>query len=623
MGLCSYFRKFVPNFSWIARPLTALLKKKQKWQWQHEQSVSFELLKKRLVSAPLLGHPDLNKPMEIHPDACAYGIGALLTQQSEGGEKPLAYASRLLSKSEENYSITEKECLALVWATKKFRPFIWGQKVRIVTDHHALCWLLTKKDLAGRLARWSLQLQDYDLEIVHRSGRKHQDADCLSRAPVGLSTEGQEDERHVYLISEEQMNWIRWQGEDPALQSIRQKWQAGTDPKIQRDYVLLDGKLFKKTVLSNGLFYRMCVPIARRAQVLSACHDSDYAGHLGKTRTRERVLARYTWPGVRDDVDNYVRTCPQCQTRKHQVPRVRAPQQHVEVTGPFETVGIDVLGPFPRSSKGNKYVVLAADYLTKWTMTKAIPRATAEEVIKFFLEEILYRHGSPTRIITDNGKCFVAKIVKQLLRELRVKHNLTSIAWPRGNALAERTIRTITDMIAMFVVPSQENWDGCLPALTFAYNSSRQETTGKTPFFLLFGREPRLPIDTATGVTPPSVRQVEETEEQFAGNMQKLQEQVKQRIMLKQTRQNKTDGPMPEFRRGSKVLVYKPIRRKGHAEKLIHRYIGPCTVIKRISPVNWEVEMDGKTMMIHTDKLKPFREIDRAVIPLPACNEQI
>ena len=105
----------------------------------------------------------------------------------------------------------------------------------------------------------------------------------------------------------------------------------------------------------------------------------------------------------------------------------------------------------------------------------------------------------------------------------------------------------------MFVVPSQENWDGCLPALTFAYNSSRQETTGKTPFFLLFGREPRLPIDTATGVTPPSVRQVEETEEQFAGNMQKLQEQVKQRIMLKQTRQNKTDGPMPEFRRGSKV----------------------------------------------------------------------
>jgi Integrase zinc binding domain len=130
--------------------------------------------------------------------------------------------------------------------------------------------------------------------------------------------------------------------------------------------LFLMGKLFKKTVLNNGLFFAGCV-----CQWLGGgmCHDGDNAGHLGKTRIRERVLARFTWPGVYDEVDNYVRTCPQCQTRKHQVPRVRAPQQHVEVTGPFETIGIDVLGPSIKTRKQILLLVLAVDYLTKWTMT--------------------------------------------------------------------------------------------------------------------------------------------------------------------------------------------------------------------------------------------------------------
>jgi Integrase core domain len=163
---------------------------------------------------------------------------------------------------------------------------------------------------------------------------------------------------------------------------------------------------------------------------------------------------------------------------------VTRPQQCVRVVGPFETVGVDILGPFPRSNAGNKYVILAVDYLTKWTMTRAVPSANADEVVRFFLEKIVYHHGAPRRIITDQGKCFVAKTVDTALQKLRIKHNLASVGWPRGNALTERVIRTITDMIAMFVSPSQEDWDAILPALTFAYNTSQQQATGKTPFFL-------------------------------------------------------------------------------------------------------------------------------------------
>ena len=223
----------------------------------------------------------------------------------------------------------------------------------------------------------------------------------------------------------------------------------------------------------------------------------------------------------------------------------------------------------------------------------------------------MYLHGAPHRIITDHGKCFVAKTVDVALQKLRIKHNLASVGWPRGNALAERVIRTITDMIAMFVSPTQEDWDAILPALTFAYNSSQQQSTGKTPFFLLYGREPRLPIDTVTGAEPQSLREPEEESEQYAHKMEELQEKVKQRISLRQNKMRSEENDMSlEFRVGDKVLLYHPKRQKGRAEKLVHRYVGPYEVTRIISPVNCEVrECDGKkrrTVIAHVEKMKPF-----------------
>jgi Integrase zinc binding domain len=140
-------------------------------------------------------------------------------------------------------------------------------------------------------------------------------------------------------------------------------------------------RLYKKTFVNNGNFYRLCVPLELREEVLSVCHSSETAGHLGVLKTRARVLAPYFWPSVREDVARYVRTCQQCQTRKHRFPHVPTPRQCVRVVGPFETVGVDILGPFPRSKGGNKYVILAVDYLTKWTMTRAVPKANLEEVV--------------------------------------------------------------------------------------------------------------------------------------------------------------------------------------------------------------------------------------------------
>ncbi|XP_045027129.1 uncharacterized protein LOC123470647 [Daphnia magna] len=194
IGLCSYYRRFISNFAKIAKPLHDLTKQGKSFCWGAEQKGSFNALKERLIEATQLAYPDYGKPFDIHPDACEYGIGAALVQKTGDGERPVAFASRLLSATERNYSITEKECLALVWAMKKFHCYIWGMTVRVVSDHHALCWLTTKKDLAGRLARWALLVQGYEPQVLYKSGKLHEDADALSRYPVGPAEEEDESD---------------------------------------------------------------------------------------------------------------------------------------------------------------------------------------------------------------------------------------------------------------------------------------------------------------------------------------------------------------------------------------------------------------------------------------------
>ena len=180
VGLCSYYRRFVENFAGIARPLHDYINSKAKVVWTGRETLSFEALKESLVKATTLAFPDHELPFEIHPDACEYGIGAALVQRNEETERPIAFASRLLSQAEKNDSITEKECLAMVWAFEKFHSYVWGAEVKVVTDHHALCWLTSKRNLAGRLARWSLVIQNYAPRIVYKSGRLHADADAVS-----------------------------------------------------------------------------------------------------------------------------------------------------------------------------------------------------------------------------------------------------------------------------------------------------------------------------------------------------------------------------------------------------------------------------------------------------------
>ncbi|GFX17366.1 transposon Tf2-9 polyprotein [Trichonephila clavipes] len=298
LDLCSYFRRFIKGFCYLAEPLQSSLKSGVEFHWGPEEVEAFNSLKKALTSDPVLGMYDERASTEIHTDASGYGIGAVLVQIQNNVEKVIAYASRTLTKAEKNYSTTERECLAIVWATNKFRPYIFGKHFTVVTDHHSLCWLMNLKDPSGRLARWALRLQEHDFDVKYKTGKKHSDADALSRNPVEEETE--------------------------------------TPDKFL-------------AVTTNGKLWLPVIPKHLRADILRHFHDAPTAGHLGFAKTYDRIRKRFYWPGMYRNVVRYAMHCRECQRRKS-VPQ-RPPGRLVPippVIAPFHRIGIDLLGRFPK-----------------------------------------------------------------------------------------------------------------------------------------------------------------------------------------------------------------------------------------------------------------------------------
>ncbi|XP_033236139.1 uncharacterized protein [Drosophila pseudoobscura] len=301
IGMASWYRRFVPNFSEIVEPMTALLRKDRQWKWSEEQEKAFEELKIRLTEAPVLACPDFSEKFSLQTDASEQGLGAVLTQKIRDEERVIAYASRRLSKAEENYSVTEKECLAIVWSIRKLRCYLEGYRFDVITDHLALKWINSIDNPTGRIARWALELQQYQFDIRYRRGKQNVVADALSRQPLELL--------HQALEEESQCKWIR-----KMLARIRQQ------PGKYEDYRSESGQLYRRlhTVPEeeDSTPWKLCVAAEHRRRVLKECHDHPTAGHLGIRKTSTRVAQKYYWPGLFREVARYVRQCVVCQKYK-------------------------------------------------------------------------------------------------------------------------------------------------------------------------------------------------------------------------------------------------------------------------------------------------------------------
>lgn len=626
LGLCAYYRRFVPSFSQIAAPLTYLTKDDVPFQWTEEQQCAFEKLKEALLTTPVLAHFDQDSPTEIHTDASDKGLGAVLIQRQEGDERVIAYASRALSKAEGNYTTTEKECLAVVWAITKFRPYLYGRPFHVVTDHHSLCWLANLRDPAGRLARWGLRLQEFDFTITHKSGRKHSDADCLSRAPVELPQADTNDDDDAFLGALQISDMASRQRRDPVLRKLFARLE-GQDAALPHfltrhlsTFCVRNDVLYKKNFKANSRSYLLVVPDNLRDEIMQACHDDPTAGHLGYSRTLARIREKYYWPHLPKTVHHYTKTCRECQRRKKPARRPAGFLQPIEPpTTPFQQVGMDLLGPFPKSNAHNRWIIIATDYLTRYAESKALPSGTTAEIAAFFIQSIVLRHGAPKVLITDRGSAFRSQLTQDILRLSNTTHRQTTAYHPQTNGLTERLNKTITDMISMYVDVEHRTWDEVLPFVTFAYNTAVQETTGFSPFHLVHGR----PVTTMLDAMLPHIPS--ESTHEDARMISQTAEEARQLARVRIQDQQRVDAHRYNLRRrnvsyrpGDRVWVWTPVRRRGLSDKLLKRYFGPYKVLSRFGDLNYEVIPDGvrsstrtpKSEVVHVVRLKPYYERD-------------
>ena len=620
LGLCSYYRKFVSHFSTIVKPLTILTKKDQKFVWGSDQERAFELIKSELSSYPVLAHFDSKKDVKIRTDASGYGLGAAILQKEGNVFKPIAYASRMLNESELNYTISEKECLAVVYAVEKFEQFLSSKHFEIESDHCALCWLSSKSKLPKRLHRYSLILQEYNYTIKYRSGSSHKDVDCLSRYPVDPPSEGDKLSDKLALVNIEFDNdLMSSQRSDIRFSKILESINDSSDLNSNPEYFINSGVLMKRVQIGGNEFDVICIPEKLRDSVLYALHDDMSSGHLGYKKTFEKLAKRYYWDGMRDYCEKYVKSCVDCQTKKPGTLVKSGFLNPIKVGSPFEMVGVDIVGPFPRSNSGKLYIIVAVDYMTKYAITKPIRKANAMEVSKFFVNEIVSKHGAPTKILSDRGTPFLSKVSSSVFSLMGTKHLKTTAYKPSTNGLTERMNKTIVNMISMYVSSSQKDWDQILPFVTFAYNSSIQESSKYTPFYLVHGREAVLPSDVVMGVQTNKALEENAYVQMISSSLAKARDQARLNILnsgLKNAKYFNRDRKEISFEVGDKVLILRPTIAVGKSKKFLNKFKGPYEVVEKSSPLNYKIKKVGGRSheTVHVSKMKHFCEMTRDYI---------
>ena len=528
LGLASYYRRSVKNFSTIAAPLNRLTEKGRKFAWSPACEDAFVTLRASLTTTPTLAFPDFSEDsgqFTLDTDASDTGIGAVLSQiGQDAAEHVIAYGSRALTKSERNYCTTRKEMLALVTFIKHFRPYLLGREFVVRTDHQALKWLQTFRDAEGQVARWQEALQEYNFRCIHRPGVKHGNADALSRRPArhhGDCPSQDSSIAQISLADPQSAEWAELQKHDPELALIYDRIRThGVKPskaEIQSTswethclwnqwnrLQLFDGVLFLVYEGHHGR--RIVVPRSQVQSVLQTTHDQ--LGHPGQRKMDIAVGQRFWWRNERRDVVNFCARCGECLRFKPPHQAFRAPLQPITSGYPNQIVAMDFVGPLPQTPRGNRYILVMVDLFTKWCEAVPLPSSDAVTTAQAIFDNWIARHGAPEQLHSDRASDFESRVIAELCQILNVSKTRTTAYHPQGNGQAERTNRTIKALLQAFTDEyNTREWDRALQRCLLAYRATVHRSTGHSPHCMLTGREIRLPLDlTIPSSTPRRLR---------------------------------------------------------------------------------------------------------------------
>eukprot|EP00794_Sanderia_malayensis_P021278 gene21278-biopygen16313 len=625
LGLAGYYRKFIPGFATVSSPLTELTKKGVKFLWEDHHQLAFEVLKTRLCSAPVLAYPNFDLPFLLQTDASDVGLGAVLAQlDADGQERVIAYASYTLSQRERNYTAMEKEALAVVFAAKHFRFYLLGHKFSVITDNSALRWLHSVEP-KGRIARWIMDLQEFQFEVKHRPGRSNQNADAISR--LNHSTQQiQNPSLHptdaitgsISLLPATDL--LTAQRNDPSIRIVVELKEQGLPkppPFVWQDHSDLRTywDCWDQLFVNNGLLVRslhrhthfpsqaVVVPNSLVLNVLKGLHSSPAGGHMGITRTIQRARERFFWPKMRTSIITFIQKCVDCSQNKC-TPKRKAPLQPIQISEPFVFWALDYMGPIQETANGNKHILVVMDHFTKWCEAFATKDQKSSTVAKLLVSKLFSRFGPPTVIHSDQGRNFDSNLMHEVYNIMGLKKTRTTAYHPQCDGLVERQNRTLQDIICNFVSEHSLDWDEWIDQAVFAYNTGVHESTGISPYEMVFGRPARMPIEVELGVPLRNPSSQSDYSQSLRKAIQIANQAARKSLVAARNRQsteyNKSHLDWKPLQPGQAVWLARPKK-----WKFGKKWIGPYTICSN-NGVNYVLRSNiGKTFVAHHNQIRP------------------
>lgn len=487
LGLASYIRRFVPGFAHIVAPLQLLLKKRAQWIWGEEQGEAFNELKECVSDQVMLTAPKGDGGFIIMTDASDYGIGAVLKQRQDNEDVILEFASSSLSKAQQKWDVREKEAFAIKWALQRFHDYIKAGRVTVITDHESLKWM--DNATSGKVQRWALFLQQYDLKIIHTSGLCNETADFLSRCAADDGTNDAEVEQMAVPTFAELSKVERATAPVvpyvPTAAQIIKGYEELTPEEEKHTYEAPDKLRYSfKT-------HKLFIPKVWREPLMYWFHVSKYGGHCGVNRTIRRMHKWVWWQGLAQDVRDYINQCIVC-IRRRPTPR-RSLIGVLSKAFPFELVSVDFVGP--RLWHGEEYnYIVVIDHASRYVMAEVVAGATTEAVINFLKNRWIRVFQAPYAILTDRGSAFTSAAFRTYVtHDLCACQVYSSAYYPQGNGINEACHKGLEITLA-----AASEWKGvtfqeALADAECIHNATPHATTGESPYASLFGFEPTLP----------------------------------------------------------------------------------------------------------------------------------